>query len=191
MPKRILIIAGEASGDLYGAHLINALKVKYPDALFSGIGGREMEASGVKILFPINELAIIGISEIFFKIKTLKRIFNALSEKIKNKGFDLAILVNYPGFNLKLAKVLKSHNIPVVFYSSPHVWIWGKWRLKIIKKYIDKMIVFMKFEEDFYKKHNIDAKFVGHPLVDIAKPQGKNLNIEKNEGAKICAFAKL
>lgn len=188
MPKKILIIAGEASGDLYGAHLVSAIKKRDPKAEFLGVGGAEMKEAGVDIIYPIDELAIIGFFEIFSKIKIIKNLFFLLSEKIKEQNFDLAILVNYPGFNLSFAGVLKKKRIPVVFYSSPQVWAWGKWRLRRIKRFVDKMIVLLKFEEEFYKKHGIDAEFVGHPLVDIVKPAGSALGIEKDEHTKIISL---
>ena len=129
MPKRILVIAGEASGDLYGADLVNALKKRCPDAKFFGVGGSCMEASGVEILHSIDDLAIVGFFSILLKLNIIRRLFSLVLEKIDKIGCDLAILVNYPGFNLKLAKILKKRGISVVFYSSPQVWAWGQKRI--------------------------------------------------------------
>lgn len=179
MPKKILIIAGEASGDLYGAHLVRALKGLLPDAVFTGVGGSKMREAGVEILHSIDDLAIIGVFEVLPRINVIKNLFSLLKRKIEADKFDAAILVNYPGFNLRFAKVLKSRRIPVIFYSSPQVWAWAGWRLRAIRKYIDKMMVFFKFEEEFYKKNRIEAEFVGHPLVDIVKPV-KDGEIKRN-----------
>ena len=184
MARKILIIAGEASGDLYGAHLVLRLKKKWPDAKFSGVGGAKMKEAGVNIIRALDEISIIGVSEIFLKLKVIKNLFSLLRAKIDEERFDLGILVNYPGFNLRLAKILKEKKIPVVFYSSPQVWAWGKWRLEAIKRYVDKMIVFFKFEEAFYKRNGIGAELVGHPLVDIVKAEGYDLGIKKGGRAK-------
>lgn len=188
MAKKILMIAGESSGDVYGGHLADALKRIYPDAEFTGVGGSRMAQSGVKIIHRIDELAVMGVWEILPKLMVIKNLFRLLAEKIKRERFDLAILVNYPGFNLRFAKILKSKNIPVVFYSSPQVWVWGAWRVKEIKRYVDKMIVFLKLEEAFYKKHGLEAEFVGHPLVDIVRPAGADLGIEKGPDTRIISL---
>jgi len=184
MPKNILIIAGEASGDLYGAHLVRSLKKRYPGVNFLGVGGTKMKEAGVEIIHPIGELAIIGVSEIFSKLGKIKKLFSLLRSKLDEKKIDLAILVNYPGFNLNFAKVLKKKNIPVVFYSSPQVWVWGKWRIKNIKRCVDKMVVLLKFEEEFYRKNGVDAEFVGHPLVDIVKKEGGGSRSDFSDGDK-------
>lgn len=180
MPKKILIIAGEASGDLYGAHLVSAIKERDPEAVFLGVGGAKMKEAGVDIVHSIDELAIIGLVEILPKLKVIKNLFGLLSRKVRDENIDLAILVNYPGFNLRFAKILKQNKIPVVFYSSPQVWAWGKWRVNGIKRYVDKMVVFLKFEEEFYREHGVSAEFVGHPLVDIVKASGQDLGIKRD-----------
>ena len=188
MSKKILIIAGESSGDLYGAHLVCAVKKLLPDAEFLGIGGSRMKAAGVKILFPIDELSIIGVAEILSKIRVIRSAFSAIQKKIDEEKIDLAVLVNYPGFNLKLSGILKKKGIPVLFYSSPQVWAWGAWRVNIIKKFIDKMIVFFRFEEEFYKKRGVEAQFIGHPLVDIVRPKGEKIGIDRTPSSKIISI---
>ncbi|NQT06553.1 MAG: lipid-A-disaccharide synthase [Candidatus Omnitrophica bacterium] len=188
MSKNILVISGESSGDLYGAHLVSALKEILPDAKFSGVGGTHMKNAGVDILFPIDELAVIGVSEALSKLKILSTLFRMLLKKADTEKFDLAILVNYPGFNLRLAKALKDRRIPVIFYSGPQVWAWASWRIKAIKRYVDKMIVFFKFEKAFYKKHGIEVEYVGHPLVDTVRPEGTDLGIKKDLDSKIIAL---
>ncbi len=186
MSKKILIIAGEASGDLYGAHLVSALKERCPEAEFFGVGGGRMKSAGVKIMHSINELAIMGVSEIIPKLMFIKKLYWLLCAKVNEERIDLAILVNYPGFNLRFARVLKKKDIPIVFYSSPQVWAWGSWRINSIKKFVDKMVVFLKFEEEFYKRRGVGAEFVGHPLVDIVRPKGEDLGIKK--GVKVISL---
>ncbi|MEE8359867.1 MAG: lipid-A-disaccharide synthase [Candidatus Omnitrophota bacterium] len=188
MPKKILIIAGESSGDLYGAHLVYAVKRLLPDAEFLGIGGSHMKTAGVNILFPIDKLSIIGVAEILSKIRVIRSAFSSIQKKIDEEKIDLAILVNYPGFNLKLSGMLKKKKIPIVFYSSPQVWAWGAWRVNIIKKFIDKMIVFFKFEEEFYRERGVKAEFIGHPLVDIVKPKDEKSDINRTPSSKIVAI---
>ncbi|MFH1753552.1 MAG: lipid-A-disaccharide synthase [Candidatus Omnitrophota bacterium] len=188
MSKKILIVAGESSGDLYGARLVEAVKSRLPDTDFLGVGGSYMKAAGVRILFPIDELSIIGISEIFSKINVLKTAFSLLQKSADEEKIDLAVLVNYPGFNLKLSGILKKKGIPVIFYSSPQVWAWAGWRVGTIKKYVDKMIVFFKFEEEFYKERGVGVEFIGHPLVDTVKPKGENIGLEKNPSSKITSL---
>ncbi len=187
MSKNILIVAGEASGDLYGSLLVEAVKKLVPETKFCGIGGEKMKVSGVKILFPIDELSIIGVSEIISGAGVIRRAFAAINREISRKDISLAILVNYPGFNLRFAKTLKKNSIPTVFYSSPQVWAWGDWRVGAIKRYVDKMIVFFRFEEEFYRKRGVEAEFVGHPLVDIVKPAGHEINLPDG-GSKTVAL---
>ncbi len=170
MPKRIMIIAGESSGDFHGASLISALKSIDPDIEISGLGGERMRQSGAKILFDISELSIIGFTDVLKNLKKIKQAFNLLLKHIDAQPPQAVILIDYPGFNLKIAKEIKKRAIPVIYYISPQVWAWWKSRIKTIKQYVDKMIVLFKFEEALYREHAIDVSFVGHPLLDIAHP---------------------
>lgn len=167
--KRILIVAGEASGDLFASHLVKAIKEISPDVQFFGLGGKKLKESGVNLYFDIVELAVIGFFEVLKNLKKFKQIFTALLTQVDKNKPDLAILVDYPGFNLRLAKELKKRNIPIAYYISPQVWAWGENRIKTIRKLINHMLVIFKFEEGFYKKHNIPVSFVGHPLLDLVK----------------------
>ena len=168
--KNILIVAGEPSGDLHAAGLVLSLKQLDSELIFSGLGGEKMRASGVELYYDLTSLAVIGIFEVLKNIIKFKKIFNDLLSRIDKNKPDLAILVDYPGFNLELAKELKKRNIPVVYYISPQVWAWGKERIKLIRQVVTKMLVIFKFEEELYKNNGVDAKFVGHPLLDIVKP---------------------
>lgn len=167
--KNILIVAGEPSGDLHASNLVKDLKTLRQDLTFFGIGGELMERGGVRIVFNITSLALVGFVEVLKKIFVVKRAWRAVLDAIDCCKPDIAILVDYPGFNLALARELEKRSIPVVYYISPQVWAWGKSRIKIIKKCVKKMVVFFKFEEELYKEYGIDAAWIGHPLLDIVK----------------------
>ena len=168
-PRRILIVAGEPSGDLHASNLVKELKALGPDLEFFGLGGNLLEGAGAEIVFDISDLALIGVIEVARNIAVVKKAYDMLIKKIDSAKPDLAILVDYPGFNLKLAKALKKRSIPVVYYRSPRMWAWGMERIKIIKETVKKIVVFFKFEEALYKRYGIDVECVGHPLLDTVR----------------------
>ncbi len=161
----VLIIAGENSGDRYGAELVKEFKKKYPQMDFFGIGGSHMEHEGVQLLFSVQDLSLVGIVEVLSHLPRIKKIFNSITNEVKKRKPSSAVLIDSPDFNLRLAKKLKTLSIPVLYYISPTVWIWRKWRLKIIKKFVQKMMLIFPFEEEIYRSQNIPAVYVGHPLV--------------------------
>lgn len=161
----VLIIAGENSGDRYGAELVKEFKIKYPQMDFFGIGGSHMEHEGVQLLFSVQDLSLVGIVEVLSHIPRIKKIFNSITNEVKKRKPSAAVLIDSPDFNLRLAKKLKTLSIPVLYYISPTVWIWRKWRLRIIKKFVQKMMLIFPFEEKIYRSQNIPAMYVGHPLV--------------------------
>lgn len=167
--KRILIVAGEPSGDLHASDLVKNLKALDADLEFFGMGGAMLRNAGVRIEYDITDMALVGVVEVLKNIFTVGKVFKGLLKKIDSGGVDLAILVDYPGFNLRLAKELKKRKLPVVYYISPQVWAWGRGRINIIKRCVNKILVFFKFEEELYKTCGVDAEFVGHPLVDTVK----------------------
>ncbi|MFH1691441.1 MAG: lipid-A-disaccharide synthase [Candidatus Omnitrophota bacterium] len=171
MEKKILIIAGEASGDMHGAHLVTHIKKLNPKISFFGLGGKDMKNAGVHIEYDITRLAVVGFFEILKNYSKFKDIFNNILHKTKNQKPDAAILIDYPGFNLRLAGELKKMGIPVIYFISPQVWAWGEKRIKFIKKTISLMLVLFKFEEVLYMDKTFHVKFVGHPLLDTVKPQ--------------------
>jgi len=175
--KHIMISAGEVSGDLHAANLIKSLKEKRADIEVSGTGGVRLEEAGCKLIYNLVDIAEIGFSEIVKHYSIYKKVFNEFVAQAKLQKPDLVILVDFPGFNMRLAREMKKLSIPVVYYISPQVWAWGKGRIEKIKKLVTKMIVFFKFEEDLYKKHGVNAEFVGHPFLDIVKPGG---TLQKN-----------
>ena len=169
MPKKILIVSGEPSGDLHASNLVKNLKTLKPDLRFFGMGGRLSRQTGVDVIVDISGLALVGAVEVLKHIFTVKKAYQSVMAKIDSDRPDLAILVDYPGFNLRLAQELKKRSIPVVYYISPQIWAWGMDRINIIKKYVKKMVVLFKFEEELYKSYGIDAEFVGNPLLDSVK----------------------
>ncbi len=176
---RILITAGEPSGDLHASNLIREIKKISPDMEFFGLGGGLMAAAGVRSVRDISKLAIVGLAEVFKNVFAIKDAYNAILREVDLRRPDMAILVDYPGFNLRLAKELKARDIPVVYYISPQLWAWGKNRIEIIKGAVARMLVFFKFEEEFYKRHGVSVEFVGHPLVETARP-----SLTKEEAVK-------
>jgi lipid-A-disaccharide synthase len=169
--KKILIVAGEASGDLHASNLIRAIKQLNPQIKFFGLGGKQMEKEGTDLYRNIVELAVVGLFEVIKNLRKFKNIFDGILKEVDLLHPDLAILVDYPGFNLRLAAELKKRNVPVIYYISPQVWAWGAKRIKTIKKLIARMIVVFKFEEGLYKEYGIPVSFAGHPLLDIVKPK--------------------
>ncbi len=163
--RSILIIAGESSGEKYGAGIMQALQMHIPDIHFFGIGGKRMKESGAELLYSVSDLAIVGIFEIFSQIPRIRRILRHIQQESAVRRPEAAILIDSPDFNLRLAEKLNKQAVPVYYYISPTVWAWRKSRLKIIKKYIDKMLLIFPFEESIYREHGIPAVFVGHPLL--------------------------
>lgn len=187
--KTILITAGETSGDIHAANLIRNLKKIYPGVRFVGIGGNRMEEEGVELLERMERLSIIGIAEIFPKLGLIIRTYKKIIRRAQKEKPDLVILVDYPGFNLTLAKKLKKMGVKVIYYITPQVWAWGKSRINLIKKYVDKALVIFKFEEDLFRKHGVDATFVGHPLLDREATTGLNKkSLALDEGKLLIAL---
>ncbi len=166
MNDNLMIVAGEASGDLHGASLIDELKKRKKNISVYGIGGDKMKNAGMDIIYHINKMAFLGFAEVVRHIPFIKRVQNDLIHIIKEKNIKDVVLIDYPGFNLNFAKKLKDLNIKVIYYISPQIWAWGAGRIKKIKKLVDKMIVLFPFEEEMYKKENINVEFVGHPLLE-------------------------
>lgn len=164
--QRIAIIAGEASGDLLAARLILALKELKPDLVFEGIAGPEMQAAGCTSLFPMEKLSVMGLVEVLKDLPALLSIRKQLKERWTATPPDLFIGVDAPDFNLPLAAKLHAEGIPTVHYVSPSIWAWREKRVKKIQGNIDLMLTLFPFEVDFYKKYQVAAQFVGHPLAD-------------------------
>ena len=169
MKANIMVVVGEASGDAHAARVVTALKQRAPALNISGIGGDKLCAAGMDVTIDFSELAVMGLVEVLKKYRHLKSVFNQMVELLKNQRPDLLILVDYPGFNLKLAKQAKKLGIPVVYYISPKVWAWRKGRVKTIQRVVDKMLVLFPFEVPIYEQAGVPVNCVGHPLVDAVK----------------------
>lgn len=163
---RYYIIAGEASGDLHGSNLIKALKKKDSDAKFRVWGGDLMKQSGATLVKHYRDLAFMGFAEVILNLRTILKNLRFCKEDIQKFNPDVLILIDYPGFNLRIAKHIKKTKIPVFFYISPQIWAWKQSRVFQIKKWVDKMFVILPFEKEFYGNFDFDVEFVGHPLLD-------------------------
>ena len=160
------IIAGEASGDLHGANLIASLKKKDSRAKIRAWGGNLMKKQGATLVKHYRDLAFMGFVEVLLHLRTILRNLRFCKRDIMRFKPDAIILIDYPGFNMKIAKFAHKHGIKVYYYISPQVWAWKKRRVHTIKEVVDKMLVILPFEKDFYNEYRVDAHFVGHPLLD-------------------------
>ncbi len=168
--KLVLIVAGEASADLHGSHLVTAMKRLDPGLTFWGIGGRNMEEAGVRILFTSSEMAVVGLAEVLSKLATVTRAYLRLKSILRTDQPALLILMDYPDFNLRLARAAKRFRVPVLYYISPQVWAWRKGRVETIRRYVDRMAVILPFEKDFYRERGLPVEYVGHPLLEEIPP---------------------
>ncbi|NLC50511.1 MAG: lipid-A-disaccharide synthase [Bacteroidales bacterium] len=175
------IIAGEASGDLHASNLMQAIKEKDENAEFRFFGGDLMQQVGGTLVKHYRELAFMGFVPVLLNLKTILRNLEICKKDIVKFVPDVVILVDYPGFNLKIAKYLKQNtSIPVTYYISPKIWAWKEYRIKDFKKYVDQMLCILPFEVDFYKKHNYPVSYVGNPTVDaIEKREDKDQTFQE------------
>jgi lipid-A-disaccharide synthase len=165
-----MIVAGEASGDLHGSNLVKEALRKNPGLSFFGMGGPKMREAGVSTLADSSEMAVVGLIEVISHFPVIYRAFSALKRIIRTDPPDLLILIDYPDFNLHLAKVAKKAGVRVLYYISPQIWAWRVGRVKKIARLVDRMAVVFPFEVPFYEKEGVPVAFVGHPLVDIVHP---------------------
>ena len=168
--KKIVIIAGEASGDLHASGLIREIKKINSNLEIFGIGGDRMRREGVELIFHIDKLSFMGFFEVIKKLSFIRGVLKKMTSMIETRRPHLAILIDYPGFNLRFAKKVKNLGIPVVYYISPQVWAWGGNRVKRMQNLIDQMVVIFPFEKEIYERFNIDCEFVGHPLLEVTRP---------------------
>jgi lipid-A-disaccharide synthase len=166
-----LLSAGEASGDTYGSQLIDALRQLAPGSTFFGMGGEKMRASGADLLVHAHEVAVVGLVEVLTHLPGIRRRFKHLVAEAARRKPDAAILIDFPDFNLRLARELHRLGIPVFYFVSPQIWAWRTGRVKQIKKYVRKMIVIFPFEQEFYRRHGVEVSYVGHPLAYEPPPQ--------------------
>jgi lipid-A-disaccharide synthase len=168
--KKILMVAGETSGDLHGAHLVEAIHQIDPEVHFFGVGGENLERKGMKLLYHSQSFSVVGITEALSKLGTVLKALGRLKSCLEQERPSLVILIDFPEFNLRLAKIAHQKGIPVLYYISPQVWAWRPRRVRLIAKRVKKMVVLFPFEVPLYKAVGVDVEWVGHPLLDIVKP---------------------
>ena len=166
MTGPVLIVAGESSGERYGADLVRAFHKAHPGVAFFGIGGPRMAAEGVEIRFPMDRLAVMGVFEILSQVPRIRRIFRRLVREAAARRPAAAVLIDSPDFNLRLARKLKKAEIPVLYYVSPTVWAWRRGRLETVRKNVARMMLIFPFEREIYRSEGIPATYIGHPLVE-------------------------
>jgi len=177
------VIAGEASGDLHAANLLRELKKLDHEAQFRCWGGDRMQQQGATLVKHYRDLAFMGFTEVAMNLRTILRNIDFCKKDILDYQPDVLILVDYPGFNLRIAEFAKANRLKVFYYISPQVWAWKESRVKKIKRFVDRMFVILPFESDFYKKHTYDVDFVGHPLLDAIETE-RSLHGDKNSWLK-------
>lgn len=165
-PVRVLMVAGEASGDLHGARLLAELGALSDRLEVFGLGGERMAAEGLECLAESSEISVVGLAEVFRVWSRARQIFDQILDEVDRRRPRLAVLIDFPEFNLRLAKALHERGVPVVYYISPQVWAWRKGRVKTIARVVDAVLVLFPFEAAFYEGHGVEAIHVGHPLVD-------------------------
>jgi lipid-A-disaccharide synthase len=171
--KRVFIIAGEASGDVHGANLVRAMAAQDPSLSFLGVGGRELQEAGVQLLWDAGEVAVVGFLEVAWQLATITRAFRLAVHTLRTWQPHLLILIDYPEFNLLVARKAKRLGIPVMYYISPQVWAWRSGRVKTIRRCVDRMVVLFPFEETLYREAGVPVSFVGHPFLDTVAARNR------------------
>jgi len=171
LKKEILLVVGEASGDAHGAHLVEALLKRDPTLKIYGVAGERLQQMDFEALFSVAQLTGMGLVELFGNLGNLWRAYRRLKRALKERRPNLLVLIDFPDFNLRLARVAKSLRIPVLYYVSPQIWAWRKGRVRQIARWVDQMAVIFPFEVGFYERHGVKATFVGYPLLDSVCPK--------------------
>ena len=179
---KIFLSAGEASGEHYGTLLIPAIRRLVPHAEFFGLGGQRMEALGFRRIVRAEDVAVMGITEVILHMPHIYAEYRRLKASIRAEKPDAAILIDFPDVNLSLAKHLKRAGVPVIYFVSPQLWAWKKYRIREVQRYVDRMLVIFPFEEHFYREHRVQAEFVGHPLADLAPPSVSRETFARESG---------
>ncbi len=163
------MVAGESSGDMYGADVALALMGRFPGCRIFGLGGQKMRQAGVELEGDIRHTAAMGPLAAFSQLGSLFQVFRRLVDRLETSPPDAAILIDFPDFNLRLAKRIKAANIPIIYYISPQIWAWRKGRIKQVRALVTKMLVIFPFEEKIYRDADVDVEFVGHPLIETVR----------------------
>ena len=179
---RFFISAGEASGDTYAAQLIAALRERVSAPEFFGLGGAAMRASGGDTVVDAGEIAVVGLAEVLSHLPRIYDRFHRLLREVDKRRPDAAILIDYPDFNFRLAREFHRRHIPVFYYVSPQLWAWRSGRVKLIRRYVRRMLVIFPFEQAWYRDRGIEAAFVGHPLADVPLPSIARTDFAEQNG---------
>ncbi|MDE3057955.1 MAG: lipid-A-disaccharide synthase [Bacteroidota bacterium] len=166
MIQRVMMIAGETSGDVHGAGVVRELKRRQSSIEIFGIGGDKMQQEGMVLTYHVRELSFMGFWEVVKHLPLIRSVERTMEQLLKLKKPDVVVLIDYPGFNLRFAQIIKRYGIKIAYYISPQVWAWQRGRIKKMKDVVDKMLVVFPFEVGFYDKGNIPVEFVGHPLLE-------------------------
>jgi lipid-A-disaccharide synthase len=180
--KTIMIIAGEASGDMHGASLVREMLKINPALSFYGIGGKKLREEGVELLADASEMAVVGLTEAIAKLRSILKTMGMMKKSLDERRPDLVILIDYPDFNLPLAKAASKRGIKVLYYISPQVWAWRKGRIKQIKKTVNQMAVILPFEVETYRRAGFTVNYVGHPLLDMVKTGSSRQDLRQKFG---------
>jgi lipid-A-disaccharide synthase len=167
--KKVLIMSGEASGDLHGANLARAIQKQEPSVGLYGVGSKQMGAAGVRMLADASEISVVGITAVLTHFGAIYRVFAKLRRFLRDERPDVLVLIDFPDFNIMLGKAARKLGIPVLYYISPQVWVWRKGRIKTIARMVKAMIVVFPFEVSLYERAGVDVRFVGHPLTDVVR----------------------
>lgn len=182
MPQKVLISAGEASGDLYAAGLVTALRRRHPDLEFFGCAGQRMQRAGVRAVVDAASIAVVGLVEVVKHIPRVHREYRKLIRAAEQERPDVAILTDSPDFHLRLARHLKRLGIPVIYLVAPQVWAWRKGRLPAMRRTIDQLLCIFPFEPDFFRPHGINARYIGHPLTHLVKASAGRAELRRRFG---------
>jgi lipid-A-disaccharide synthase len=168
---RVLLVAGEASGDLHGADLVRALRVRVPDLEVFGLGGERLREVGMETVADARDVATVGVTEAAGRLRALWRAYRALGRRLRDDPPDLCVLIDFPEFNLRLARAARRAGVPVVYFIPPQVWAWRGWRVRAMRRVVSLVLAVFPFEAPLYRRAGVPVEFVGHPLVDLAKPR--------------------
>ncbi|UCF78148.1 MAG: lipid-A-disaccharide synthase [Candidatus Eiseniibacteriota bacterium] len=180
--RKVLVVAGEPSGDLHASRLVRALRDKAPDLEVLGVGGPRMREAGTTMVVSLEHMGVMGFTEVISKLHSFIGLMWKLKKLMKHERPQLLIAVDFPGFNLRLCRYAKRLGIPVMYYIAPQVWAWGQGRVKFMASNIDRIAVVFPFEVDFFRGHGLEVEFVGHPLLESVRVEGEKAEVRRRLG---------